>query len=47
MLLNIAASTTEQFQIHDTCNPAGIAAVLCAQSVDLVWKDFDQALVQA
>lgn len=38
---------TEQFQIHDTRSPAEVAAMLRAQSIDPVWKDFDQALVQA
>ncbi len=38
---------TEQFQIHDTRSPAEIAAMLRAQNIDPVWKDFDQALVQA
>ena len=38
---------TEQFQIHDTRSPAEIAEMLRVQNIDPVWKDFDQALVQA
>lgn len=41
------AKATEQFQIHDTRSPAQIADMLRAQNIDPVWKDFDQALVQA
>jgi len=38
---------TEQFQIHDTRSPAEVAEMLRAQKIEPVWKDFDQALVQA
>jgi len=36
---------TEQFQIHDTRSPAEVAAMLCAQGIDPVWKDWDEALL--
>ncbi|MES2996842.1 MAG: 2-iminoacetate synthase ThiH [Verrucomicrobiota bacterium] len=36
---------TEQFQIHDTRPPAVVAAMLRAQGLDPVWKDWDEALL--
>lgn len=36
---------TEQFQIHDKRSPAEVAAVLRAQGLDPVWKDWDPALL--
>lgn len=38
---------TEQFRIHDTRTPAEIAAMLSAQGLDPVWKDWDPALLAA
>ena len=36
---------TEQFQIHDTRSPAEVAAMLRAQNLDPVWKDWDESLL--
>ncbi len=36
---------TEQFQIHDQRSPQEISAMLRAQGIEPVWKDFDQVLV--
>lgn len=36
---------TEQFRIHDTRSAAEIAAMLRAQGLDPVWKDWDEALL--
>jgi 2-iminoacetate synthase len=36
---------TEQFQISDTRSPAQIAAMLRAQNMDPVWKDWDESLL--
>ncbi len=36
---------TEQFQIHDTRSPSEVAAMLRAQSLDPVWKDWDESLL--
>jgi 2-iminoacetate synthase len=36
---------TEQFQIHDTRSPGEIAAMLRAQNLDPVWKDWDESLL--
>jgi 2-iminoacetate synthase len=36
---------TEQFQIHDTRSPAAVAAMLRAQNLDPVWKDWDESLL--
>jgi 2-iminoacetate synthase len=38
---------TEQFQIHDTRSANEIAAMLRAQTMDPVWKDWDEALLAA
>jgi 2-iminoacetate synthase len=38
---------TEQFQIHDTRSANEIAAMLRAQKIDPVWKDWDEALLAA
>ena len=38
---------TEQFQIHDTRSPAEVAAMLRAQNIDPVWKDWDESLLAA
>jgi 2-iminoacetate synthase len=36
---------TEQFQIHDTRGSAEVTAMLRAQHLDPVWKDWDEALL--
>jgi len=36
---------TEQFQIHDNRSPAEVAAMLRAQGLDPVWKDWDEAIL--
>lgn len=36
---------TEQFQIHDIRSPAEVAAMLRAQNLDPVWKDWDESLL--
>jgi 2-iminoacetate synthase len=36
---------TEQFRIHDTREAAEVAAMLRAQGLDPVWKDWDEALL--
>jgi 2-iminoacetate synthase len=38
---------TEQFQIHDTRSANEISAMLRAQTIDPVWKDWDEALLAA
>jgi len=38
---------TEQFRINDTRSAAEIAAMLRAQNLDPVWKDWDEALLAA
>jgi 2-iminoacetate synthase len=36
---------TEQFQINDMRTPAEVAAMLRAQNLDPVWKDWDESLL--
>ncbi len=40
-----AEKATEQFKIHDTRSAVEISAMLRAQGLDPVWKDWDQALL--